>query len=93
MRCRNGGTCEFNEATKTTRCLCTARYTGPECEAKGVEQKVQIVISVGGVLLNATLATAGFLFYRLRKAGEKAATTEAAKRESSLAEQVRLEAE
>ena len=31
--CKNGGACEYNGATKSATCRCTAKFNGPTCEA------------------------------------------------------------
>ena len=56
--CKNGGTCEYNVATKSGKCRCTAEFSGPTCEGT---DKYTLSTIIGGVLLVSILIAGAIL--------------------------------
>ena len=86
--CKNGGTCEYNAATKTTTCKCVADFYGPTCDGMPTLWPVTTAVIVGVLLLVVGLliagAIAGGVIIRRRKQTQE---EETARRNSELAEQ------
>ena len=90
--CKNGGTCEYNAAAKTTACKCVAEFDGPTCEGTPTKSSSSVTTAVVvGCLLLATLtlagAIAGAVMLRRRKQARKQAAEETARRNRELAAQ------
>ena len=56
--CKNGGTCEYNAATKSAKCRCTAEFSGPTCEGTN---KYTMLATIGEVLLVSILIAGAIL--------------------------------
>ena len=90
--CRNGGTCEYNVATKSAKCSCAAEFKGPTCEDPdndeaidtdadaGSESGNALPAVVGGVLLLLILIAGAVVFGAILRR-KKRATDAAAQRE------------
>ena len=61
--CKNGGACEFNAATKSAKCRCTAELSGPTCESTNNYTMSDII---GGVLLVSILIAGAILDATIR---------------------------